>query len=200
MRKNTAGLFLFVVSLSAVSASAQSFEAGVHFAAAQWSEFDGSDLGVGGRVTWRPLPMIGIDADLTWYPSEFPESRASVSDQRFEGLFGVHAGPRLGAFRPFAKASAGFVRVAAAGQGVACIAIYPPPLSCLLAGGETLPAFEIGGGVAVNAGARTFVRADVADRILKYPGPTFRFGLREIAPEGFAGHAIRVTVGAGIRF
>ena len=57
--------------LAAVTASAQSFEASVHLASSQWSEFDGTDLGVGGRLTWKPSPMIGVDADLTWYPGDF---------------------------------------------------------------------------------------------------------------------------------
>lgn len=68
-----------------------------------------------------------------------------------------------------------------------------------MAGGRTLPAYEIGGGVDVQATARTFVRADVADRILKYPGPTFdsHFDVRD---DGFLGHALRFTIGGGIRF
>ena len=45
---------LFVSLAGASAAQAQSFQAGVHFSSAQWSEFDGSDNGIGGRVTWQP--------------------------------------------------------------------------------------------------------------------------------------------------
>ena len=189
---------LVVGVLAPLPVSAQSFEASAHFAASQWSEFDGNDLGVGGRFTWTPVPMIGVDADLTWYPSDFPD-RIAFTRSRFEGLFGVTVGPRLNRVRPFAKAAAGFLDVGATPGAFACIAIFPPPLNCALAGGDTLPAFEIGGGVAIDATRRAFVRADVTDRILRYPGPTFdsNFTRRD---EGFLGHALRLTLGAGIRF
>ena len=193
-------VFCFALFVSTVSAHAQSFEAGVHFASSKWSEFDGHDLGIGGRISWLPVSMLGIDADLTVYPSDFPpDTAAPFSGNRFEGLFGVTIGPRLAAVRPFVKAGAGFLQVGDTPIAFACIAIFPPPLACTLAGGATLPSYELGGGVEINAGSNTFVRVDVADRILKYPGPTFRSGF-EIEPEGFFGHAVRFTVGGGIRF
>ena len=69
-----------------------------------------------------------------------------------------------------------------------------------MAGGPTLPAYEIGGGIEVSATPRTLFRADIGDRILKYPGPTFRNGLRDRVEDGFLGHALRFTIGGGIRF
>lgn len=183
---------------AAPAARAQSFGASVHLASSQWSEFDGNDLGFGGRITWKPSALIGVDADLTWYPSDFPEGIA-FTRSRFEGLFGATVGPRLDRIRPFAKAAAGFLKAGATPGALACIAIFPPPLNCALAGGDTLPAYEIGGGVEVDATPRTFIRVDVADRILKYPGPAFdsNFNVRD---EGFFGHALRFTIGAGVRF
>ena len=184
--------------LAAPAARAQSFEAGAHVASSRWSAFEGSDLGIGGRLTWTPSPMLGVDADLTWYPSDFPEGIA-FTRRRFEGLFGVTLGPRLDRVRPFAKIAAGFLSVGATPRAFACVAIFPPPLNCALAVGDTLQAYDIGGGVEIDATARTFVRVDLTDRILKYPGPTFdsHFDVRD---EGFRGHAVRVTLGAGIRF
>jgi hypothetical protein len=191
---------VLVILAVAVPARAQSFEAGIHVASASWSEFDGTDLGVGGRLSWLPVSMLGVDADLTVYPSDFPpDTSVPFSGRRFEGLFGVTIGPRLGAVRPFAKAGAGFLQIGDTPVAFACIAIFPPPLACTLAGGDTLAAYEIGGGVAVNAGSRTFVRVDVADRMLSYPGPTLRADLSR-ADDGFVGHALRFTIGGGIRF
>jgi len=189
---------IFVFSFTPIPARAQSFEVSAHFAASRWSEFDGSDLGFGGRLTWKPSSMIGVDAELTWYPSDFPD-RIAFTRSRLEGLFGVTVGPRLSGVRPFAKASAGFLNVGATPGAFACIAIFPPPLNCALAGGDTLRAFEIGGGLELDATARTFIRADVTDRILRYPGPTFDRNF-EIRDEGFLGHALRFTIGAGLRF
>jgi hypothetical protein len=189
---------IFLVLLAAPAAFAQSFEAGAHVASSRWSEFEGSDLGVGGRVTWKPAPMFGVDADLTWYPSDFPDGIA-FTRSRFEGLFGVTVGPRIDRVRPFAKAAAGFLKVGATRGAFACIAIFPPPLNCALAGGDTLPAYEIGGGIEIDATTRTFIRVDVSDRILMYPGPTLDSNF-QVKDEDFAGHAIRFTLGGGFRF
>ena len=81
-------IWLFVLSswLRRSCRVAQSFEASVHFASSQWSEFDGNDLGLGGRLTWKPSSMIGVDADLTWYPSDFLRTASPFSGSRFEGL------------------------------------------------------------------------------------------------------------------
>ena len=197
----TVRITLIVLSLQVLmsgAAAAQSFEAGVVVAVAQWSEFDGSDIGVGGRLTWKPSSLVGIDAELVSYPSDFPD-RISFSRSRFEGLFGATVGPQLNRVRPFAKVAAGFLNVGATPGGFACIAIFPPPLACVLAGGDTLPAYEIGGGIDVGVSAKTFIRADVTDRMLHYPGPTLGddFIARD---DGFLGHALRFTIGGGLRF
>lgn len=184
--------------IAAPAARAQSFGASAHLASAQWSEFEGSDLGVGGRVTWQPTSIVGVDADVTWYPSDFPDGIA-FTRRRFEGLFGVTVGPRVNRVRPFAKVAAGLLKVGATPGAFACITIFPPPLNCALAGGDTLPAYEIGGGVEIDATSRAFIRVDVADRLLKYPGPTFDSNF-EIRDEGFFGHALRFTLGGGFRF
>lgn len=190
-------ILLFAFSCTPVWA--QTFEAGAHVAISQWSEFDGNDVGLGGRFTWKPLPLIGVDADLTWYPSDFPSGVISFSGSRIEGLFGVTVGPKIAHLRPFVKGAAGFLKAAEAPIVFACVAIFPPPLACLMAGGQTLPAYEIGGGVEIDASSRTFIRADVSDRILKYPGPAFdaNFVRRD---DAFFGGAIRFTLGAAVRF
>ena len=197
MRRSCAVALLFTLAISS-HAAAQSFEAGAHFSSARWSEFDGGDYGFGGRLTWRPAPMVGLDAEATWYPSDFPEGIA-FTRSRVEGLFGVTVGPRINRVRPFAKLAAGFLKVGATPGAFACIAIFPPPLNCQLAGGDTLAAFEIGGGAAIDLSARSFVRVDIADRILRYPGPTFDANF-EVRDEPYLGHALRVTLGAGVRF
>jgi len=189
-----------LVCLPIADASAQSLAASVHFSSAQWSEFDGNDYGIGGRLTWMPSSMLGLDADITWYPSDFPpDTVVPFSGRRVEGLFGVTAGPTIGRIRPFAKAAAGFLAVGETPIAFACIAIFPPPLACVLAGGDTLPAYEIGGGIVVNATPRSFFRADIADRILKYRGPTLDSNF-EVRDERFFGHAPRFTIGGGFRF
>ena len=204
-------LFSFLLSLS--SAAAQSFEVGIHLAASQWSEVTDCepardqtsdcshprDLGIGGRLTWKPASLIGIDAELTWYSGEFPTEGVPFSDSRFEGLFGVTVGPRLNRVRPFAKVAAGFLQTNGTQERIICIAIFPPPLRCSLAADQTLTAFEFGGGVELDLTDRWFVRVDVTDRMLEYPGPTLTPDF-EVRDDAFFGHALRFTIGAGFRF
>ena len=191
---------LLLFSIAIPQARAQSFEAGAHVATSQWSEFDGNDVGFGGRFTWKPSPLFGVDADLSWYPSDFPPDTIAFSGTRMEGLFGMTAGPRLTRTRPFARAAAGFLRSSEAPEGMACILIYPPPLNCLMAVGHTMPIVEFGGGVEIDATDRTFLRVDAGARMLRYPGPAFRNGLNEIRDDNFWGTALRFTIGAGFRF
>jgi hypothetical protein len=183
----------------APAAAAQSFEVSAHVAASQWSEFEGTDAGVGGRVAWRAVPLVGLEADVTWYPSGFPDEQA-FSGRRVEGLFGVSVGPTMGRLRPFARLAAGFLQSSEAPAPFPCILIFPPPINCLMASGHTLPAADIGGGVTVDLGARTFLRIDAGARLLRYPGPAFRFEPREIKDGEYWGGALRIAVGGGVRF
>jgi hypothetical protein len=191
-------VILLLLLVTTPRATAQSLEAGAHIATSRWSEFDGNEVGVGARFTWKPSSIVGLDADLSWYPSDFPDTVA-FSGSRIEGLFGVTAGPRLTRTRPFAKAAAGFLRTSEAPEPFPCIAIFPPPLICLMAAGHTMPAFEVGGGVEIDATDRTFLRVDAGARMLRYPGPAFQNGLSEIRDDKFWGAALRFTIGAGFR-
>jgi hypothetical protein len=174
------------------------FEVGAHVIAARSSEFEVGDAGVGGRLAWRPTTTLGVEAELNVYPGDFPDDHA-FSSSRVEALFGATAGPQLGAFRPFAKARSGFLRFREPSEPIACIAIYPPPLSCTLAAGRTLFTLDLGGGFDVAVGRTAFVRADAGDRMVRYPGTVFDtdFVARD---NPYFSHDFRFSVGGGIRF
>jgi hypothetical protein len=193
-------LIAATILAAATPLQAQSLEASVIVPLSQWSEFEGADLGVGGRLTWKPIGLVGLDADLAWYPTDFPSDVFAFSGGRVEAMFGLTVGPRLGPVRPFGKAAAGFLVSAEAPAPFPCIAIFPPPLNCLMGAGETLPAFEFGGGVELAASSRAFFRADATSRLLEYPGPSLRFDPRVLATGQFWGGAFRVTLAAGVRF
>ncbi|MGE0863950.1 MAG: hypothetical protein AB7P34_08615 [Vicinamibacterales bacterium] len=199
MTTRIASFALILFFLSAPAASAQSFDIGANFVSAQWSEFEGSDLGIGARLSWKPGTVLGVEGEVNWFPSAFPGDDVAFSGHRLEGVVAVTAGPRLDRIRPFVRAGAGFLRSSAAPEPFPCIAIFPPPLHCLLAGGDTMPTIEIGGGVEVSTSARTFIRFDAIDRILRYPGPTFG-PADEVSEDGFFGHAFKFTLGGGWRF
>jgi hypothetical protein len=60
-------------------------------------------------------------------------------------------------------------------------------------------AFEFGGGVELLPTGAFLLRIDLADRMLKYPGPSISVE-SGVHDDPFWGHAIRFTIGAGIRF
>ena len=176
----------------------QRFEVGVHVSSVTSGEFDGSDAGVGGRFTWFPVESAGVESEVTLYPGGFPDE-SPFSRGRTEGLFGITVGPRLERVRPFARLRAGFLNIREASQPFACILIYPPPLACTLAAGQTVPAFDLGGGVELLASERLLVRIDVGDRLLKYAGPVLDAD-REVRNDSFYSHELRLAAGVAFRF
>jgi len=185
---------LVALIVPATVVAQERFDAAAHIAVARSSEFDDTDTGVGGRFSWHPTALVGVDAEMTVYPASFPNANG-FSRSRIEGLFGATIGPRLAGVRPFARLRPGFLTFR--GQPVVCILIFPPPLSCQL-DGRTVFALDLGGGVELFAAGRAVVRVDVGDRLLKYPGPSFRGG--RATQDSFYSHDFRVAAGAGVRF
>lgn len=163
------------------------------------AELDTTDLGFGGRVGFRATPLFTFEGELNLFPSDIPDP-FSVTSSRLEGLFGVKVGPRFDRFSVFGKLRPGFVRFEEASEPVPCILIFPPPLSCVLAAGETAFALDLGGGLEVYPTERTLVRFDVSDLMIQYPGPALTREREAFTEGGFWGHNLRLAVGAGIRF
>jgi hypothetical protein len=193
---------MFLASASSFSfaqSNERRFEAAGQVALAASDQFDGTDTGVGGRLTWKPLELLGFDAEVNYFPGDYPDDGAAFSSARWEGFFGGTIGPQLGRMRPFAKIRPGFVTYREAPEPFACILIYPPPLNCTLASGGSVFALDWGGGVDVSVTARTVIRLDVGDRLLRYQGPVLGVD-RTVQDEAFWSHGFRFAAGAGIRF
>jgi hypothetical protein len=175
-----------------------SLEAGATFVTTESGQFHTRDLGAGGWLGWHVRPLIALEGELTYHGDPFGEA-TSFSAGRIEGLFGVTIGPRLGWLRPFATVRPGFVTYRAAQEPFACIAIFPPPLSCTLGEGRTLFAFDAGGGLDLSPTSRSVIRLTLSDRMVRYPSPAFDTS-GERHDESFSGHDLRFAVGAGMRF
>jgi hypothetical protein len=177
--------------------SADRLELGAQVIAANLSQFDQTDVGFGARLSWYAVQPIGLDAEINFYPKNLP-GQVPFSRRRTEGLFGATLGPRIGSVRPFAKAMAGFMTFHAASQPFACILIFPPPLPCQL-GDRTVLDYELGGGLELFPAPALFVRVDVGDRALRYPGPA-RDKDGTLHEDAFFAHDWRFVAGAGLRF
>jgi hypothetical protein len=178
------------------------FAAAGQLAGATSSEFDGADLGFGGLFIWRPAGarFLATEAEMNIYPSQLAAGGGSpFSRRRIEGLFGVTVGPTFGRVRPIAKFRPGFVWVERAPGALACPAIYPPILSCELAGGKVVLATDVGGGIEVSPSPRTMFRFDLGDRMMAYPGPAIDAN-GHAHPSTFYEHELRFNAGVGVRF
>ena len=87
-------------------------------------------------MSWNVIPLIGAEAEVSFFPEDLSARGPAFSRDRVEGLFGVTVGPVIGRIRPFAKARPGFVLFRGAPRPIACILIFPPPLTCSARGGR----------------------------------------------------------------
>ena len=186
-------LYVFVFP---VAANAQDrYEGGAQVTLVRSGEFDTNDTGIGGRFAWRAFQSVVAEAEMSFFPGSFPSSGSAFSSSRVEGLFGVTVGPRFARARPFAKLRPGFVTFR--GKPTVCILIFPPPLACQL-DGATVFALDLGGGIEIPTAGRTFVRADIGDRLIRYPGPSFHAG--RVTQDAFFSHDLRISGGVGVSF
>ena len=195
---NTAAALLFLFA-SEVRSQENRLEVAAILATTFQYELDSADLGFGGRIGFQATPLFAIEAEMSFYPSNIPE-QVPVTESRSEGLFGVKIGPRYDRFSVFGKARPGFVRFSSAPEPIACIAIFPPPLNCVLAEGRTMLALDLGGGFELYPTERTLVRIDVSSLLLRYPGPALTRDGEAVAEDAFWGGNLKLTFSAGLRF
>jgi len=174
-------------------------ELGAHFAAPVLSQFDATDFGLGGRASYRVTEMLAVEGEVSFYPRDFSEEHP-FSSGRLEGLFGVKVGPRFGKLELFGKLRPGFFRFSEEPEPFPCILIFPPPLECSLAAGQTVFALDLGGGLEVFPTARSFIRVDLGDILLSYPGPVLSGDGEPFLEGGFWSHNFRFALGGGFRF
>jgi hypothetical protein len=199
LRSTVASLFLISVLFAAAPAAAQDRRGDVRLQASvrQLGEFDESELGLGAGLSYRLSRWFAADGEVTLFPGD--AGSPAFSGSRLEGLVGLRAGPRLGRTGAYLALRAGAVRFSGAPEPFPCILIFPPPLECAMAGGETVPSVQASLGFEAFPGERLVVRVEAGDQLLRYPGPAFDRD-REIFDDSLWSHNFRATASLGLRF
>jgi hypothetical protein len=174
------------------------FRLGAVIARVASAEFETTETGVGLQFVWQPTPLIGAELEVVVHPADLG-GRPAFSSGHVETLFGVTVGRRIGRWRPFAKLRPGILRFWQAPEAFGCMAIFPSPVRCTLAIGRTVVAADVGGGVELLLRGTTFIRLDVGDRLLSFPGPV-RDSAGSVHEAGFFANDLRLAGTAGIRF
>ena len=170
------------------------------------SESHATEYGVGGRIGYNLSQNFALEAEGNF----FPRDRNLLGGQKIQGLFGVKAGKKFDKVGVFAKARPGFIRFEKGDYRlgpIACIAIFPPPLGCLQPVAKTNFAFDVGGVIEIYPSARTIIRFDAGDTIIRFgartvgasnPSPPFHAVGIPVAAE--TKHNFQGSVGVGFRF
>jgi hypothetical protein len=149
--------------------------------------------GLGGRVTWRLLPVLDLDADLILHPN------AGVSGHRIQTLVGVKTGKRFEKLGFFAKARPGFIYFSKDPFGVGRAGATPlrPDWASSLE-----PSLDIGGVVEYYTSRGLILRFDLGDTIVSYEPRTVITSsfLPPIQAGGFTTHNVQWSIGVSLPF
>src|SRR5262245_33158362 len=184
-----AALLLMVPAQNAQAQSSSEtpkVEIGAHYTLLRFRDFDITDNGVGGRVTFNLADSFGIEGELNF----FPQKRTSdivpllfADSTRTQGLFGVKTGLRSEKAGIFAKIRPGFVRF---GESTSIGGIPGPSF--------TQFALDFGGVFELYPSRSVALRFDVGDTIIRF-GSNF-------TPDGstFYSNNLQISTGVAFRF
>jgi hypothetical protein len=202
-RERSSMLRLSLVVIAALSGGAPAhgeearWDAGAELAVSRLSSLEETAVGLGLRLSFRAHDWLALDAGATFAPADL--GAPAFSGSQTELLLGLRVGPRPRPLGGYVALRGGFVRFSDAPGPLACIAIFPPPLSCVVAAGESPLAFQAGAGLEGKVGGRALVRIEVGDRLVRMPGPSLD-ARREARLEDFWSHELRLSVGAAFLF
>jgi len=189
-------MFFFVLAAAALllmvpaqNAQAQSetpkVEVGAHYTLLRFRDFDITDNGVGGRITFNLSDNIGLEGELNY----FGQKRSSdsplttfplfVDSSRTQGLFGAKTGIRSEKAGIFGKFRPGFVRFGESG-------VIP---------GQSFTQFalDIGGVFELYPTRHVALRFDIGDTIV-------RFGSNFTGGDAFYSNNLQISSGIAFRF
>jgi hypothetical protein len=187
-------MFFFVLAAAALllmvptqNAQAQTetpkVEIGAHYTLLRFRDFDVTDNGVGGRVTFNLSDNIGIEGEL----NVFPQKRSNdltvfplfIDSTRTQGLFGVKTGLRSEKAGIFGKFRPGFVRF-----GDSSVV---PGL------GFTQFALDFGGVFELYPTRSVALRFDVGDTVIRFTNPN-------LVSDTFYSNNLQISTGVAFRF
>ena len=168
---------LFVPRAAAAQSAADRVEVGVNLSVLRLSDFDATNAGLGGRLSFDLTRWAALEGEINFFPLDrirHPEGNTSVGPiqlteerRRADALFGVRVGARGSRLGAFVKARPGVTRLYDKGircTGPGCALFLPGPPSKLPA--EF--AFDFGGGVEVYPTARTVARVELGDTLIRH--------------------------------
>jgi len=181
-------IFFFVLAAAAAllmvsgNAMAQSrsetpkVEIGAHYSVLRFSDFDTSDNGVGGRVTYNLSDNFGLETEVNFFPQKRLNfaNGTSVDSRRTQGLFGAKYGIRTEKVGIFGKIRPGFIRF---GEGSSPIGVS-----------ATEFALDIGGVLELYPTRPVALRFDVGNTLIRY-------GSRD-----FTSNNLQISTGVALRF
>ncbi len=192
-----AGALALASLAGGAAAQERRFELGLEVPVVKLSQLDETDTGVGLRLGFDLSRSVALEAALGFFPADLGEP--AFSGSRTQALLGLKLGRRGEKAGVFATLKGGVTSFSEAPGPIACILIYPPPLTCQLAGGDTLPTVGFGGALEYYPSSRAVLRLEVGDQLLRYPGPVID-GEGEVRDGDFWDHDLRLSVGFGWRF
>jgi len=158
---------------SALAQPTARFEIGAHGTALRLTPADTTSPGCGGWAAFYLTGRLAFESEVNFFPT------ARYDVPRGGRKLQLLVGPKLrlsdGVVTAFVKARPGFVRFGEGRQaGGGCVAVYPPPEGCYRA--TTMAALDLGGGLEARLAARSVLRIDLGDLIIRQPRYSFLSG------------------------
>jgi hypothetical protein len=170
-----------IVALLALPVRAQETTVGASYSLLSLTYPDQIPNGFGGWLTWRFL-----DVGANVFPGNHP-----IIGRQAQLVAGVRGGVQLAGVGAYARLRPGLMHFSERfmAPGIGCVAVFPPPEACLI--DATNFALDLGGTLEFAPTARTVIRIDAGDTLI-------RFDRTELDPAWR--HNLQVSAGAGLRF
>jgi len=190
-------LTAFLVGAPPLRAQESRWDAAAEVVVSRLSSLEETAVGFGLRTSFRAHDWLALDGSVGLAPGDLGEP--AFSGSLAEVLLGVRVGPRPRPLAGYVALRGGFVRYSEAPELLACIAIFPPPLACVLSTGRSPAALQAGLGLERHLGERGLVRVEAGDRLVRMPGPSFD-SRSEARLEDYWSHELRLAMTVRLRF